>query len=521
MNQLKFLLIVAITVCFQMVAFTRNHNSEWWDPDPQNNRSDARFYTNEDLQRLKEEKQRLIKLQQLFQLLIDNRIKRSAYDFTTTQTPMVHHSGGECGTSFDYYTGTLTTAFSLAPGIDLSYQATGITVEQIASWVGLGWQLYAGGIITRSVRGYPDDLKLEYWDNDCQCYVDYAGWIDTNIFDNTSSGSEIFNYDPEAEPEDRANALVDILGLHEVMYDFTKEDTEPDQFYFQFGNKSGSFIFDIAPDEDNGMVKALLIPYQNIRVSYTLDEETSQINSFTIVDDDGTTYKFEAYEEVYTNSVVDDNSREEVKFRNPPGTFINVDEYEGPYNQSWFLTKIITPANEEISFQYDEEKIRLEEGFYEAYRDFEDWEEHDEPICRILRNQEIEGSELPILNSYRLSKIISDYLEIDFIANDIREDLDTNGIGEAALYPRALNKINVYSKIGNEKKLIKQIEFYYSYFESGEDNFCGSTEYPTYYSYEEAPYGFFRLRLDSLRIFNGHELLPSYRFHYIKFNDEL
>ena len=45
--------------------------------------------------------------------------------------------------------------------ITINYQS-GIKLNQESSWVGLGWQINAGGAIERELVNYPDDSKGEF-----------------------------------------------------------------------------------------------------------------------------------------------------------------------------------------------------------------------------------------------------------------------------------------------------------------------------------------------------------------------
>jgi hypothetical protein len=73
-------------------------------------------------------------------------------------------------TPVNHFTGSTSVGIPLAQisgkelsiPVSLAYNASGIKVQEMAGSVGLGWNLSAGGMITRVVRGIPDDLTNGY-----------------------------------------------------------------------------------------------------------------------------------------------------------------------------------------------------------------------------------------------------------------------------------------------------------------------------------------------------------------------
>lgn len=59
----------------------------------------------------------------------------------------------------------------------LNYRGTGITVNEVASYVGLGWELQGGGVIVREVKGVPDEINLMSASENHQ--MNQAGWLDS------------------------------------------------------------------------------------------------------------------------------------------------------------------------------------------------------------------------------------------------------------------------------------------------------------------------------------------------------
>ncbi len=80
--------------------------------------------------------------------------------------------------------------------ITLSYDATGIKVQDIATEVGLKWRLNVGGSISRTIKGLPDEdangwlnkvgtpgFPNESWNNSIGCYLQQLEEIDNNLLD--------------------------------------------------------------------------------------------------------------------------------------------------------------------------------------------------------------------------------------------------------------------------------------------------------------------------------------------------
>jgi YD repeat-containing protein len=137
--------------------------------------------------------------------------------------------------------------------ISVSYHASGLKVMEQASWVGAGWSLSAGGMITRSVRGMPDEVlsssgsptPISYLNN--KGYSDYL-WVDA------PSGE----YSPQIVPSNPATNAPQVLAYNE--FSAGRRDGEADMFNFNFNGYSGKFYF--RPDNS-----VALAPQQDIKIT--------------------------------------------------------------------------------------------------------------------------------------------------------------------------------------------------------------------------------------------------------------
>jgi len=138
--------------------------------------------------------------------------------------------------------------------ISLSYFAGGLRVTELASQVGLGWSLNAGGVVTRSVNVKPDELG----------YMSHGRWADIDTL--IKQGSLV---------QQAVGGSLDLV---------------PDNFSFNFAGRSGKFIIDATAEN-----KAHLIPFQPLQITYP-----RYLDSIQIVDENGIIYRFSTSEISYT-----------------------------------------------------------------------------------------------------------------------------------------------------------------------------------------------------------------------------
>lgn len=196
-------------------------------------------------------------------------------------------------------------AGKLALPISLDYNAGGIKVEEIASWVGLGWSLNAGGVITRAMRGVPDEGVPGA----------YGAWGLYNQYTIRPNGGYT-----QAD--------------HSQFYDYAtgKADSQPDLYYFNFNGKSGKFV------TTNSQQAVQLTPYQNLQVQ-------PLATGWKIIAEDGTRYEF-LHAESSTYSSISYATH---------GRFSGTSSPEPQrYTSSWFLSRVISAANDTITLKYSD-----------------------------------------------------------------------------------------------------------------------------------------------------------------------
>jgi YD repeat-containing protein len=205
--------------------------------------------------------------------------------------------------------------------LDLSYHASGITVEQDASWVGLGWTLNVGGVITRTVKG-GDDLQFSS-DGFSDLGAAFSGYLG-------------YPYDPS---DNSSNFFENVCNRN--------IDAEPDIFYFNFFGKAGSFVFEKGQNQSLDYLVGTPIKGEKIDIRYIKTDRKWRIRTA-----DGYIYYFGTMEVTETLHGVGKYGEgpEPIVFNSTDKGFLSWDDI---VVTGWYLDKMISPIGEEIIYTYD------------------------------------------------------------------------------------------------------------------------------------------------------------------------
>jgi len=210
----------------------------------------------------------------------------------------------------------------LSVPINMSYHAGGHRVTEEATRVGLGWNLSAGGQITRTVRHNPDDfgnygyihtpyvvdvvknaclypLTLDQYGNDC---VTYTG----------SAGMRLYDY-------------------------------EPDDFHYNMLGQSGRFMFN-QERENNPKGEIVQFPNKNVIITPSYDS-FGKITSWVIVDTNGITYEFVEGDKFFSSSTFQ-TVNNAISVPNSGGS-------NNSYTETWNLIKVTSANGDVVTFEYD------------------------------------------------------------------------------------------------------------------------------------------------------------------------
>lgn len=319
--------------------------------------------------------------------------------------------------------------------ISLSYDASGIKVEQRATSAGLGWNLNLGGRISRIANGYPDD------------YI--SAQTPYQSFWNSAVNDDINLYLDENQLFDsRDEAIAYLVFLRKIKDN--EIDTQPDFFSFNALGVSDMIVI------DRNTKQAIALNNPRLKVTFTKTNPFSSfgsINSWTVTLDDGTILVFSQSETTNSTHFIDIG--DESGLNNFYGAFQS-------YKSSWQLSSITSPTGKDtytLNYTpYYTEANPLKATLYQGVSN----PLVSPPQVSNTRSSGINNATYNISQAY-VNRITHNGSRIVTIDYGSRYDTDLNN---------KINAIKIYDQdTGNDSQdLHRTISFEHSYFGSGASN---------------------------------------------------
>ncbi len=188
--------------------------------------------------------------------------------------------------------------------IQLNYDASGIKVNQVSTWIGLGWSLNVSGMISRTVRGLPDETGGG------------DGWISDPMSVDAINNSN--TYDTRVK-------YADLL-----------KDGQPDNFFLSIPGRNVSFSYRKSKGKFETMTS------DPIKIEW-INSSVQNSSTFKVIDEYGRQFFFDRRDAFLNNNV----------------EMIGVPQSLRSYNQTWHLTSLVS-ANKKDTIYYEYERFNAQ-----------------------------------------------------------------------------------------------------------------------------------------------------------------
>lgn len=307
--------------------------------------------------------------------------------------------------------------------ITLNYHASGIKVAEQSSWVGLGWSLNAGGVISRTVYGFDDFGRNSNVNEDYPPLGYYFGQDFPYL---NSTKDQVVQV---------GNNLKDIYAEY---LSLTETDNEPDVYSFNFMGYTGRFFFDRKRSTEHDYAEPVLESANNLKIKYYPSYEEGEGQSYgrwEITDGKGYMFFFESYEltSSYGGPILSSLSLGSPYLKSPQPNVVN----------TWCLDRIEAPNGDFIEFRYSSIKHPFISNFSfnEKYLTSSNEPFHSKNSSSHSISYEIYLSEI-IFNNGKLITHTSE-------RNDI---LNKNQISPSTFCPQKLDSLVVFN---NDERVFK------------------------------------------------------------------
>lgn len=331
-----------------------------------------------------------------------------------------------------------TRSKDISLDISLKYHPSGIAADERAGDVGLGWSLFAGGTISRTVRGFPDEELTAPGGSNGNGRIgmhqtnfnDYNEFIDLTEIDT-------FSLTPQQK-----------YDMNEYLWNVQVRgnlDTEHDLWQFNFMGFTGRFY--IKRNVSTGLLEVTPLDDYRLKIIYNYTTALVPVG-FTVYDDKGYRYVFDEIETTHTTTATQNDY-----FGVGLEETITAGKY---YNSAFHLSKVYD-NNDKLLIQF---LFNPDKSIFESVTDmthiintYSGRCQTGYPICTFQGNNYLQcfegeaaldrkiGAKETVTNTLRITKVkkiqeiqIPGIAKVDLVFEKGREDTNINVNDSACVF---------------------------------------------------------------------------------------